>query len=93
MLGVNAALGRTFAADEDQGTQPSKVVLLSHGFWQRRLGGNRGVLGQSLNLDNSTYTVIGVLPRLASRYGDSLLALASATRISQSGFRFRTTRL
>jgi predicted permease len=62
MLGVNAALGRTFSADEDLRGKPRDVVVLSHGFWQRRLGGRRDVLGQSLRLDNGLYTVIGVLP-------------------------------
>lgn len=62
MLGVNAALGRTFTADEDRRGQARAVVVLSHGYWQRRLGGDRGVIGQSLRLDGSVFTVIGVLP-------------------------------
>ena len=41
MLGVNAAVGRTFAPEEDRRTQPSNVVVLSHGFWQRRFAGSR----------------------------------------------------
>ena len=54
MLGVNAAIGRTFSPEEDRKAQPSNVVVLSHGFWQRRLGGSRDALGQSLNLDGGT---------------------------------------
>ena len=80
MLGVNAALGRTFSPEEDRKTQPSNVVVLSHGFWQRRLGGSRDVLGQSLNLDGGTYTVIGVLPA-DFRYAGEPLA-GSATDIA-----------
>jgi hypothetical protein len=79
MLGVSAALGRVFAAEEDQGTKPSPVVLLSHEFWQRRFGGNREVIGQSLNLDGGTFTVIGVLPA-DFRYAGEPLA-GSATQI------------
>ncbi|MEO8368124.1 MAG: ABC transporter permease [Candidatus Solibacter sp.] len=80
MLGVNAALGRVFAPAEDQGTKPSPVVLLSHEFWQRRFAGNRDVIGQSLNLDGGTFTVIGVLPA-DFRYGGEPLA-GSATQIA-----------
>jgi putative ABC transport system permease protein len=80
MLGVNAAVGRTFLPEEDRKTQPSNVVVLSHGFWQRRLGGSTDVLGQSLNLDGGTYTAIGVLPA-DFRYPGEPLA-GSATEIS-----------
>jgi len=62
MLGVHAALGRTFAAEEDQRARAAGVVALSHAFWQRRFGGNRDAIGQSLVLDGGTYVVIGVLP-------------------------------
>ncbi len=80
MLGVNAAIGRTFSPEEDRKAQPSNVVVLSHGFWQRRLGGSRDALGQSLNLDGGTYTVIGVLPP-EFRYAGEPLA-GSATDIA-----------
>ncbi len=80
MLGVNAAMGRTFAPEEDRRTQPSRVVVLSNGFWQRRFGGRREVIGQSLNLDGGTYTVIGVLPA-EFRYAGAPLA-GSATEIA-----------
>jgi predicted permease len=62
MLGVNAALGRTFQAQEDRRTTPSSVVVLSHSFWQRELGASRGAIGASLVLDDGSYSVIGVLP-------------------------------
>jgi putative ABC transport system permease protein len=62
MLGVNAALGRTFQAQEDQRTTPAQVVVLSHSFWQREFGGSRSAIGASLVLDDGSYTVVGVLP-------------------------------
>jgi predicted permease len=62
MLGVNAAVGRTFQAQEDQRTAPWRVVVLSHSFWQRQFGGSHGALGASLVLDDNSYTVVGVLP-------------------------------
>jgi predicted permease len=60
-LGVHAVLGRDIGAAEDRPGGPA-VALLSHGFWQRRFGGDRRVLGRSLNLDGRITTIIGVLP-------------------------------
>lgn len=60
-LRVRAALGRVYTNDEDKpGGDP--VVVLSYGFWQRRFGGQPGILNQPLILDNKSYTVIGVMP-------------------------------
>ncbi|HZM90614.1 MAG TPA: ABC transporter permease [Blastocatellia bacterium] len=61
VLRVNAAVGRVFTNDEDQpGAMP--VVVLSHALWQRRLGGDPGIIGQNLTLDGRSFTVIGVMP-------------------------------
>ena len=60
VLGASAALGRTFLPEEFQ--PGSGVVLLTHGFWERRFGGDGGILGRSLTLDGQPYTVVGVLP-------------------------------
>ncbi len=61
MLDAHAAAGRVFAADEQQDGR-NRVVVLSDGYWQRRFAGDRGVINQSITLDNETYTVIGVMP-------------------------------
>jgi len=62
LLAVNAHLGRTFRADEDRaGGAPS--VVMSYGLWRRRFGGATDVLGKSIDLDSTPYTVVGVLPR------------------------------
>jgi predicted permease len=61
MLGLKAELGRTFSPEEDIRTKPVYVTMLSHSFWQRRFGGRRDILGQSLILDGNAYTVIGVM--------------------------------
>jgi predicted permease len=60
VLGVKAALGRTFLPEEDKtpGTHP--VVVISYGFWQRSLGSDPGVIGKSLKLNRHDFTVIGV---------------------------------
>ena len=61
MLGTAPLLGRTFQAGEDRpGAAP--VVVLSHGLWQRRFGGDTGIVGQRLALDGVSYEVIGVMP-------------------------------
>jgi putative ABC transport system permease protein len=60
MLGVQATLGRTFTTEEgEQGR--NRVVLLSHGLWQRRFGGDQSILGKALTLNNESYTVVGVM--------------------------------
>jgi predicted permease len=78
MLGVNAALGRTFHADEDVRGNPRNVVVLSHSFWQRRMNGSRDAIGQNLRLDGGAYTVIGVLPAAFRWVGEPLSGTASA---------------
>ncbi|HWB42775.1 MAG TPA: ABC transporter permease [Gemmatimonadales bacterium] len=62
MLGVTPALGRLFTAADDREDAPG-TVLLSHGLWQSRFGGDAGVLGRRLLLDGVPFVVIGVLPR------------------------------
>ena len=59
-LGVAPVLGRTFTDDEDVPGGAS-VALIGHGLWQRRLSADPDVIGQSIELDNGAYTVIGVM--------------------------------
>jgi predicted permease len=61
VFGVKPALGRGFLADEDRPGGP-RVVVLSHGLWMRRFGGDPAVLGQELHLNGESYTVVGVTP-------------------------------
>jgi putative ABC transport system permease protein len=61
LLGVNAALGRTFLPEEDR-PEGRKVVVISHGLWQRRFAGDRGLVGRDLQINGEKYTVIGVMP-------------------------------
>jgi predicted permease len=58
---VNAELGRTFAEPEGEPGHDDKVVL-SHGYWQERFGGDRKVIGRELRLDGKPFTIVGVMP-------------------------------
>jgi predicted permease len=65
LLGVSAQIGRTISARDDvQGSD--HVAVLSAAAWQRYFGGDRGVIGRSVDLDGANFTVIGVLPPGAS---------------------------
>ena len=57
------ALGRYFTAAEDTPPNGTAVVVLGYGFWQTRYGARRDVLGQTLRIGATLYTVIGVAPR------------------------------
>ncbi len=58
-------LGRVFTAEEDQpapGAAPKRVVVLSHGLWQRRFGGDPTIVGRAIRLNGEPHTVLGVMP-------------------------------
>jgi predicted permease len=61
LLGARAERGRLVQADDDRPGGP-KVVVLSHGFWQRRLGGDEQVRGRTVRFTTGEYEVIGVTP-------------------------------
>ena len=61
VLGIDAVIGRTFQTGDDKPGAP-RTLVLTYGMWQRRFGGDPGIVGQSLTLNGDSYTVIGVLP-------------------------------
>lgn len=61
VLGVTPMLGRTFTPEEDR-YQQNRSVVISHGLWQRRFGGDSTVLGRTLGIGAFTFTIVGVLP-------------------------------
>lgn len=62
VLGVPPLLGRTFAPDEDQAGK-NHVAVLNYRLWKSRFGADPAILGKSIPLDGSPYTVIGVMPK------------------------------
>src|SRR5262249_25991701 len=61
MLGARAAQGRLISPEENQ-TGRDNVVVVSHQFWQKRLGAEANVIGRGVRLNDRNYTVIGVMP-------------------------------
>jgi putative ABC transport system permease protein len=60
LLGVAPALGRTFLPVEDEAGH--NVVILEHQFWEQQFGGDQGIIGRTITLNNRAYTVVGVMP-------------------------------
>ena len=61
VFGVRPMIGREFLAEEDLPNAP-KVVVLSHGLWKRRLGGDPSLIGKPVTLNGEPYTVVGIMP-------------------------------
>jgi predicted permease len=79
-MGVPLRLGRGFTPADVPGGKGAPVAVLSYLFWQRQFAGNRGVVGQTIELSHKLYTIIGVAPPRFT-WGDSdvyLPALPSA---------------
>ena len=68
VLGVAPLAGRNFRSDDDRpGVAP--VALLDGGFWKRRFGSSPEVIGHSITLNSTTYTIVGVIPPNFAFYG------------------------
>jgi putative ABC transport system permease protein len=61
VLGVDPILGRTFQSGEDAQGGPN-LAILTYGFWQRKFGGDSGVIGRAMTINGGSFNVIGVLP-------------------------------
>ena len=62
LLGVQPALGRTFLPDEDAVPDRNTVAVISHALWRERFGGDPGILNRTLQLNDRTFTIVGVMP-------------------------------
>jgi predicted permease len=63
VLGVNASLGRTFTDADDQNPGGHPVTVVSHAWWEDRLGGDPQAVGKTITIDKVTYTIVGVAPK------------------------------
>ena len=61
ILRVQAEMGRVFTAEDDSPGTP-ETVILGHGYWQARFGGDPGVLGKMLRVDGEPREIVGVMP-------------------------------
>jgi putative ABC transport system permease protein len=62
MLGLETVCGRTFAPDEGWIADKDPLIILSYKFWQNRFSGNPAVIGQTVQVNNHAFTIIGVAP-------------------------------
>src|SRR5262245_36536085 len=69
VLRIQPMLGRGFLPGEDKPDGDNKVVVISHGLWQRRFGADQGIIGRAIRLNSEPHTVIGVLPPKAALAG------------------------
>ncbi|MBV8207882.1 MAG: ABC transporter permease [Acidobacteria bacterium] len=88
MLGVGAAQGRTIVPADDGAFGSGPVIVLGYGFWQRRFGGDPGIVGKSIELNAKPMTVIGVAaPKFegfeAGRSSDFYVPISMATQLTQ----------
>jgi predicted permease len=62
VLGVEPVLGRSFLPEEDRTEGTHRVAVVSHGFWQRRFGGDTSLVGKEIRINGKVYNVIGIAP-------------------------------
>ena len=62
VLGVHAAMGRTFHEEPNQALNSDPYIVLGHGLWARRFGSDPKVVGRTVHLNGHPFTVIGVMP-------------------------------
>jgi predicted permease len=62
VLGIQPRFGRAFLPEEDEVEGGNPVVVISHGLWQRRMGGDPAVVGKTIRISGVEYNVIGIAP-------------------------------
>jgi predicted permease len=95
LLGVRATFGRTFLPEEDHTPDTHRVALVGYGLWQRRFGGNPELVGQTIQLNEGNYTVVGILPegfRGLSDQAEIWLPMMMVSSIRSAGLEERAQR-
>ena len=60
VLGVGAAIGRTFTPDDDRVPGGHPVAMLNYSYWKTRFGSDPGIVGKTITVSGHNYTVVGV---------------------------------
>ncbi|HSB12432.1 MAG TPA: ABC transporter permease [Blastocatellia bacterium] len=63
VMGSEALLGRTFLSEDYATPGPARGLVITHGLWQRRFGGDSNIVGQKIYLNGRPYPVVGVMPK------------------------------
>jgi len=84
-LGVNPVIGRSFTPEENRPGGPS-VVLISYGFWQNHFGRKTNIVGDTLNLEGRSYSIVGVMPPGFDLPGAAEIWLPLQTKIDNLPF-------
>jgi predicted permease len=63
VLGVGAAVGRTFTPDDDRVPGGHPVAMLSYAYWQSRFAGDRSIVGKTLEVNGHNFTIVGVVQK------------------------------
>jgi predicted permease len=90
MLGVDAMLGRAFTPQDSSQPGEGPLIVLRHGFWQAKFGGDPSVIGRSIILNNVPLTIIGVMPpgfagHLQAQSRDFWIPILMQARFAKSG--------
>jgi predicted permease len=70
LIGVHSEQGRTFLPEENRTSGSHPVVVVSHGFWQRRLGGEPNIVGRTLRVNELQCTIVGITPQGFEGFSD-----------------------
>ncbi|HET6934066.1 MAG TPA: ABC transporter permease [Candidatus Angelobacter sp.] len=70
VLGIAPMIGRSFSRQDDTPGSPETVILM-YGYWQRKFGGDRAIVGQAIKIDGKPHQVIGVMPKTFHFFGQS----------------------
>jgi len=63
LLGVSAAIGRTFVLNEPLAPGADPFIVLSHSYWRRRFAADPAAVGRTVNLNGQPFSIIGILPQ------------------------------
>jgi len=89
--GVPAAVGRTIQPPSDGNGVREKEVVLSHALWQSVFGGDRGVVGRTVQLNGEAYEIVGVMPRTFRNVFDPTIDLYAPLVFTPDLFTARTS--